>query len=59
MKKTYRSKDYNWTFDSSNGFFARWGSTFDEDPKMSPIGPEILDLEVSTICSGGLNNCKY
>lgn len=45
-------KDYNWLFDDKTGFFARWGKTSDDDPEYSPIGPEIADIEISTICHG-------
>ena len=43
---------YNTIFNYANGAFARWGNTISEDPDFSPLGPEILDLEVSTICHG-------
>ncbi len=43
---------YNTIFNYVNGAFARWGNTISEDPNFSPMGPEILDLEVSTICHG-------
>jgi len=46
------SPAYNYVFDKANGNFARWGSTQDEDPDYSPIGGEILDIEVTTSCSG-------
>lgn len=49
--------DYNYIFDKRNGDFKRWGKTFDDDPKYSPIGPEILDLEISV--NGCKNNCKF
>lgn len=39
--------------------FARWGSTASEDPKYSPIGPEIADIEISTICSGPGSPCPF
>ena len=50
-------EDYNSTFDKTNGDFQRWGKTYDEDPDFSPIGPEILDLEISV--NGCPNNCKF
>lgn len=46
------SKDYNFIFNKNNGFFARWGRNKNDDPSYSPIGPEILDIEISTICNG-------
>ncbi len=52
MIRSYRSKDYNWDFDTVNGYFSRWGQTQNDNPSFSPLGPEILDLEISTICHG-------
>jgi hypothetical protein len=54
--------DYNYLFIKSNGFFQRWGETPEDDPMYSPIGPEILDIEISVngcppIGDGG--NCKF
>ncbi len=46
------SPGYNTIFNYVNGAFARWGNTISEDPQFSPLGPEILDLEISTICNG-------
>ena len=40
-----------------NGFFARWGKTIEDDPDFSPVGPELLDIEISTICHGGCPHC--
>lgn len=55
MKKV-RTPDYNYNFDLSTGHFERWGKTIEDDPTYSPLGPEILDIEISTICSQG---CKF
>jgi MoaA/NifB/PqqE/SkfB family radical SAM enzyme len=55
MKK-YSSPGYNYIFDEKTGFFARWGNTVSEDPDMSPIGPEIADVSVSSICH---QSCKF
>lgn len=30
----------------------RWGKTPNEDPEVCPFGPEIADIEISTICHG-------
>ena len=49
--KCFKSPDYNFMFNMENGFFARWGKTKEDDPEYSPFGPEILDIEISTICS--------
>lgn len=51
--KRYRSPGYNYNFDDTTGFLARWGATFNDDPAWSPAGPEILDVEIATgNCSG-------
>ena len=52
MKKVVKGLTYNFVFDCETGFFARWGKTHDDDPLYSPGGPEIADIEISTICSG-------
>jgi len=46
IQKRCVSKNYNYIFDKTNGFFARWGKTKEEDPQVAPF-PEILDLEIS------------
>lgn len=55
--KWVRSKNYNFDFDRSTGFFARWGTCPEDDPSFSPIGPEILDLEISV--NGCPSGCKF
>lgn len=55
--KGYKSPDYNWLFDTNNGFFVRWGKTHLDDPDFSPVGPEILDIEISTICHKECLHC--
>lgn len=50
--KVVQTPDYNYLFITTTGKFCRWGKTFDDDPKYSPIGPEIADIEISTICHG-------
>lgn len=59
--KIVRSEDYNFIFDKQSGFFARWGSTEEDDPEFSPFGPEIADIEITTICDGIGNKgpCKF
>ena len=52
MIKICKTEEYNWMFDTKTGNFARWGKTKQDNPDFSSIGPEILDIEVSTICSG-------
>lgn len=58
--KNFRSPDYNFTFDTKSGFFARWGNTKHNDPSFSPYGPEILDIEITDICKGpGGKPCPF
>lgn len=54
--KAYKSTNYNYIFNPSNGFFMRWGKTFEEDPQSAPA-PEILDIEISTICHKACSHC--
>ena len=48
--KKFLSPEYNFVFDKKTGFFARWGKTEKDDPDSGL--PEILDIEVTTICNG-------
>lgn len=50
--KVVKSSKYNYVFNKTTGFFARWGETKEQDPVMAPFGPEIADIEISTICNG-------
>jgi len=51
--KTVIGPDYNYIFlkqdkfGLSSGFFQRWGKTINDDPTYAPVGPEILDIEIS------------
>jgi hypothetical protein len=54
--KYLKSDTYNYMFRYSDGYFLRWGETPKDDPEFSPYGPEIADIEVSTICHRG---CKF
>jgi len=53
--KFVKLPNYNMVFNPANGFLARWGNTPEEDPVMCSVGPEILDIEISTICHGVSN----
>jgi len=50
--KIGRSSDYNFNFDKQTGYFERWGITKEDDPQLCEYGPEILDIEITTICNG-------
>ncbi len=39
-------------FRRADGYTAKWGKTFDEDPTHCPWGNEIADIEVTTSCRG-------
>ena len=49
--KVLQSPKYNYLFRKTDGFFARWGATKEEDPVWSPFGPEIADIELTTACN--------
>lgn len=55
--KVVLGEDYNYIFDKINGEFKRWGKTLEDDPTFSPVGPEILDLEISV--NGCPNGCRF
>jgi MoaA/NifB/PqqE/SkfB family radical SAM enzyme len=55
--KSLSSLDYNYIFNFRNGNFWRWGERFSDDPQFSAFGPEIADIEISTICSKGCPWC--
>jgi len=48
---------YKYSFNKQSGDFQRWGYTLDDDPDFSPIGPEVCDIEVSTICHQKCKGC--
>jgi MoaA/NifB/PqqE/SkfB family radical SAM enzyme len=54
--KTVRSKKYSYIFNKIDGTFLRWGETEDDNPEWARHGPEIIDIEITDICS---NNCKF
>lgn len=49
--------DYNYVFSKRTGAFMRWGAVKENDPQWSPIGPEILDIEISV--NGCPNKCAF
>jgi len=51
------STSYNYTFNKDTGTFVRWGKTLADDPQFSPVGPEILDIEISV--DGCPNSCRF
>jgi len=55
--KILRSQYYNYNFSKLTGFFARYGETAMDDPEWSSFGPEIADIEISTICNQGCEFC--
>lgn len=50
--KTCIGPNYNYNFMKDTGFFARYGRYKKHNPSFSPIGPELLDVEITTICEG-------
>jgi MoaA/NifB/PqqE/SkfB family radical SAM enzyme len=57
--KVLQSKNYNFIFNKSNGFFVRWGETKEDDGDLSVGLPEIADIEISTVCNGVHGICKF
>ena len=51
------SHAYNFIFDKLTGDFKRWGTSFEDDPGFGPVGPELLDLEISV--NGCPNACPF
>lgn len=43
---------FHMLFRKSDGFTAKWGKTFAEDPAFNPFGNEIADIEITKRCSG-------
>ena len=54
--KILKSPTYNYVFDYRNGNFMRWGKTKEDNPQYSIFGPELIDIEISTICKKA---CKW
>jgi MoaA/NifB/PqqE/SkfB family radical SAM enzyme len=54
--KIVMSPNYNFVFYKTNGNFARWGKTKEDDPQQAPA-PEIADIEISTVCTKGCPFC--
>jgi hypothetical protein len=55
--KQLRSPSYKFIHSKKDGTFLRYGETIHDDPDWSPFGPEIADIEISTICSQGCEFC--
>lgn len=47
-----KNHEFHMFFMKSNGFTAKWGKTFLEDPEFNPFGPEIADIEITKRCQG-------
>ena len=56
--KVINTPTYNYKFNKVDGYFCRWGKTKDDDPIYAPLGPEIVDIEISTICNKNCRNVK-
>lgn len=51
-KKILVNDNYNFIFNKADGFFVRFGNTQESDGDLKLGLPEILDIEISTACSG-------
>lgn len=54
--KTIKSENYNLYFNKNNGLIMRWGKNKKQKPYFCEMGPELLNIEISTVCS---NECPY
>jgi len=57
--KVLKSENYNFLFNKSDGFFARYGKTAEDDGDLNVSLPEIIDMEISTACHGVGTPCKF
>lgn len=59
--KITHNSEYNQYFNKKTGHTFRFGKTIDDDPEWCPLGPEILDLEISVNGCPAINghNCKF
>lgn len=59
--KILKSNNYNFLFQKSDGFFARWGKTQDDDGDFELGLPEIADIEIAEVCEGvpGIGPCAF
>jgi hypothetical protein len=46
--KTVVGPDYSYIFLKADKFFQRWGKSTEDDPLYSPIGPEVLDIKITS-----------
>ena len=47
-----KDKSFHMVFRKSDGFTAKWGKDFNEDPAFNPFGNEIADIEITKRCKG-------
>ena len=57
--KQLKSKDYNFIFDKTDGYFIRCGANAHDDSNLEKSMPEIADIEITTICTGVGTPCKF
>lgn len=51
-----KNNEFNMFFRKSDGFTAKWGKTFEDDPSYNPFGNEIADIEITKACRGIRNS---
>lgn len=57
--KCFRSEEANFNFNKETGYTEMWGKTHDDDVEVWPF-PNILDIEITTICNGPDNKlCSF
>ena len=54
INKYFTTPTYKYAFNKVNGVFMRWKDNIsnEDDVLYAPMGPEIADIEISTICHG-------
>lgn len=57
--KLVRSENYNYDFDKKTGLFVSWGDRLKNNVEFCEFGPNLVDIEWSTICHGIGNINQY
>jgi len=56
-RKIISGPDFHHTFNYESGKAATWGHLPEDDPQVPPVGPLLLDVEISTVCNRNCNFC--
>lgn len=50
--KQLESEKYNYVADMEKGSRVSWGETVNREPEFNPFGPEVVDMEITSACTG-------